>query len=156
MARTLHVYPKAVIEASTWTFLVKVYEPSTRVNSRFTHVVPAGVAAALPLVLLKIVFDLIVDDTDIDQDVDDSLFVDDIQPGPGTATVWSNWRDNAEAIIDGLDPGYTQAAFYAEWSKPDTASMRADARRAMQIQRGWTIPGDSVHQHEGDGTNTDG
>jgi hypothetical protein len=34
--------------------------------------------------------------------------------------------------------------------------MRQDARRALVIQRGWQIDVGSVHQHEGDESNTDG
>ncbi len=60
MARTLHVYPKAVLEGSSWTFLVKVYEPLTKANWRFVHTVPAGVTAETPLTLLKLVFDVVV------------------------------------------------------------------------------------------------
>lgn len=155
MARTLHVYPKAVLDGSTWTFLVKVYEPATQANSRFEHTVAAGVTAEVPLTLLKISFDLIVDDLDTDEDVDDALFVDDIKPGAQTATVWSNWQETAETIVSGLTSGYTAADFRAAWTTSDTAGVRSDARRALITQRGWTIDVGSIHQHEGDGTNTD-
>ncbi len=160
MSRTLHVYPKAILDASTWTFLVKVYEPATQVNSRFEHTIAAGVAATTPLRLLKVSFDLIVADGDTDQDVDDALFVDDIRPGPQVETVWGNWQDTAEGIIAGLDPGYTVAEFWAAWTNGDTQAVRNDANRALVsgpggIGRGWTIPAGSIHQHEGDGTNTD-
>jgi hypothetical protein len=161
MARTLHVYPKAVLKDSEWLLIVKVYEPTTRVRSRFEHVVAAGVTAEIPLRLLKLSFDLIVADTDTDQDVDDALFIDDIRPGPQTETVWGNWQTTAEGIITGLDPGYTVADFWAGWSMGDTQAVRNDAQRALVegpggIGRGWEIVAGSVHQHEGDGTVTDG
>ncbi len=149
MARTLQVYPKAILDASTWTLIVKV------ASSRFEHTIPAGVTATESLSLLKLVFDLIVEDADTDQDVDDALFIDDIQPGPQTRTVWGNWQERAEGIIAGLDPGYTVDDFWAAWTKGDTQAVRNDANRALVsgpggIGRGWTIT--AIHQHEGDGT----
>ncbi len=161
MSRTLHVYPKATIEESTWTYILKVYEPATQVNSRFEHVVAAGVTATAPLRLLKVSFDLVVADGDIDQDIDDALFVDDIRPGPQVATVWGNWQATAEGIIAGLDPGYTVADFWAAWTHGDTQAVRNDMNRALVagpggIGRGWEVVAGSLHQHEGDGTNTDG
>jgi hypothetical protein len=155
MARNLHVYPKAIIVADTWTFIVKVYEHATRVTSRFTHIVPAAVTAEVPLTLLKVSWDMTVDDSVTDQDVDDALFLDDIQPGPQTATVWSEWQELAEGIISGLTTGYTVGDFFAEWSAQNTNSVRQDARRALVTQRGWVVDVGSVHQHEGDGTTTD-
>lgn len=152
MARTLHVYPKATIVDSEWTLVVKVHDPATRATSRFAHVVPAGVTVEVPLRLLKVSFDLIVDDADTDQDVDDALFVDDIKPGAQTETVWSNWQELAETKIVGLGVGYVLADFWAAWGPSDTSAVRSDARRALVTQRGWTIPAGSVHQHEGDGT----
>lgn len=139
---------------------MKVYEPVTRVNSRFTETVAAGLTAERPLRLLKVSWDLIVDDTDTDQDVADSLFVDDIAPGPGVETVWGNWQTRAEGIISGLTTGYTVADFWAAWTGGDTQAVRNDANRAMVsgpggIGRGWTIVPGTVHQHEGDGTTTD-
>jgi hypothetical protein len=153
MARSLHVYPKAILEGSSWTFIVKVYEHATRTTNRFLHTIPAGVIASTPLRELKISFDLEVADTDTDSDVDDALFVDDIKPGPQTATVWGNWQTRAESVISGLSDPYTLADYWADWSKQDTAKTRTDARRALVTQRGWTVS--NVHQHEGDGTNTD-
>jgi hypothetical protein len=155
MARNLHVYPKAVLDGSTWTLLVKVYEHATGVNSRFLHSVPAGVTVTTPLHELKVSFDLVVADTDTDQDVDDALFIDDIKPGAQIGTVWSEWQGRAETIISGLAPGFTLIDYWSEWKKSDTAKTRNDARRALVTQRGWTIVAGSVHQHEGDGTNTD-
>ena len=160
MARTLHVYPKASIEDSTWTLTMKVYEPATRVNSRFVEIVAAGLTVERFLPLLKVSWDLIVDDADTDQDVADSLFVDDIRPGPQVETVWGNWQDRAEGIITGLTTGYTVTDFWADWTGGDTQAVRNDANRAIVsgpggIGRGWTIVAGSVHQHEGDGTNTD-
>ncbi len=147
MARTLQVYPKAVLTGSEWQFTDKVGD------SRFRHTIAAGVTAETPLVLLKLVFGLIVEDTDTDQDVDDALFVDDIRPGPQTETVWGNWQELAESIIVGLAPGYTADDFKAAWTRADTNTVRQDARRALVNQRGWTIS--FVHQHEGDGTDVD-
>ncbi len=144
MARTLQVYPKAVLTGSEWQFTDKVGD------SRFRHTIAAGVTAETPLLLLKLVFDLVVEDTDTDQDVDDSLFVDDIRPGPQTETVWGNWQELAESIISGLAPDYTADDFQAAWRPQDTNAVRQDARRALVTQRGWTVV--SVHQHEGDGT----
>ncbi len=152
MARNLEVYPKATLDGSTWRLVVKVDD------SRFEHLVPAGVTAETPLQLLKVVFDLTVEDSDTDQFVDDALFLDDIQPGPSVSTVWGNWQERAEGIITGLSPGYTVEDFWAAWTMGDTQAVRNDAQRALVsgpggIGRGWTIT--SFHQHEGDGTNTD-
>lgn len=154
MSRTVQVYPKAYIEATTWHVVFKVDE-NGQGSSHFLHTFPAGVSndAEDTMLLHKIVFTLIVADTDTDQDVDDALFVDDIKPGPQIKTVWGNWQGTAEGIIAGLDPGYTDADFAAGWTKPDTAKMRNDAHRALVIQRGWTVT--AVHQHEGDHTVTD-
>ena len=152
VARTVHVYPKAIIEGSEWRYIAKVGD------SRLEHgtgepgdpLIVSSVTAVTPLVLLKLVFDVVVADTDTDQDIDDALFVDDIRSGPQTETVWGNWQGLAESIISGLAPGYTADDFWAAWSIQDTNAVRQDARRALVTQRGWTIV--SVHQHEGDGT----
>ncbi len=154
MARTLHVYPKAIIDGSTWTFLNKIG------SSRLEHTVAAGVTAETRLRLLKVSFDLIVDDTDTDQDVDDALFLDDIQPGPQTLTVWEDWQNTAEGIISGLTSPYDESNFWAAWTQGDTQAMRNSANRALVsgpggIGRGWIIIPGSLHQHEGDDTNTD-
>ncbi len=159
MARTLSVYPKASIDGSVWTLLMKVYEPATGVQSRLFETVAAGLTVERPLPLLKAVFDLIVADLDTDQGVADSLFVDDIRPGPQSETVWGNWQTRAEGIIAGLTSGYTVADFWAAWTGGDTQAVRNDVQRALVsgpggIGRGWTITG--FHQHEGDGTVTDG
>ncbi len=159
MARTLSVYPKASIKGSTWTLLMKVYEPATGVQSRLFETVAAGLTVERPLPLLKAVFELTVADSDSDQDVADSLFTDDIRPGPQSETVWGNWQTRAEGIITGLATGYEVADFWAAWTLGDTQAVRNDVQRAMVsgpggIGRGWTIG--SVHQHEGDGSVTDG
>ena len=159
MARNLQVYPKATIDGSTWRVSGRVDEFAAGTSTRFEHIVPAGVTAATPLLLLKIVFDLTVEDTDTDQDVNDALFLDDIAPGPSTATVWSNWQVRAEGIISGLSPSYTEADFWAAWTEGDTQAMRQDAQRALVsgpggIGRGWTIT--FFHQHEGDGAVLEG
>ncbi len=159
MARNLSVYPKAFLDGSTWHVTGKVDEAATGTRSRFEHVVPAGVTAEVPLLLLKVVFDLTVEDSDTDQDVNDALFVDDIKPGPGVETVWGNWQVRAEGIISGLDPDYTVDDFWAAWTMGDTQAVRNDAQRALVsgpggIGRGWTIT--FFHQHEGDGTVTEG
>ena len=154
MARQLHVYPKALIEASTWTYLIKVYEPATRVNSRFEHTVPAGVTADVPLVLLKLSYDLTVGDTDTDQDVDTAHFVDTASGGPTNGqTLWESWQTLAESNLAGLTAPYTQADYWAEWSKKNTQRVRQAGNRILVNGRGWTVQ--NVHQHEGDGTNTD-
>ncbi len=152
MARTVHVYPKAIIDGSEWRYSAKGGD------SRFEHTLPAGVTAVTSLVLLKVVFDVVVADTDTDQDIDDALFVDDIQPGPQVETVWSNWQVTAEGIIAGLAPGYTVDDFWAAWTRGDTEAMRNDANRALVsgpggVGRGWIIS--AVHQHEGVGPNTE-
>ncbi len=115
----------------------------------FIHTVASTVAGDLRE--LKLVFDVEVADTDTSQDVDDALFVDDIKNGPGVETVWGNWQGRAEGNIT---PGMTQAEYDAAWSKQDTAKTRNDASKALVSQRGWTVS--NVHQHEGDGSNTDG
>lgn len=152
MARTLSVYPKASIEGSIWTLTMKVYESATKANSRFTETVAAGLTAERFLPLLKVAWELVVDDSDTDQDVADSLFVDDIRPGE---TVWSRWQDRAEGIISGLTTGYTVADFWAAWSKKNTKDVRNDTQQAMITQRGWSIVAGSVHQHEGNGISKD-
>ena len=159
MARNLQVYPKVILDGSTWLVSGRVDEFATGTSSEFLHVVSAGVTAEVPLKLLKIVFDLTVEDTDTDQDVDNALFVDDIQPGPSTATVWGNWQARAEGIITGLSPGYTERDFWAAWTTGDTQGMRQDAQHALEsgpggIGRGWTIT--FFHQHEGDGSELEG
>ncbi len=153
MARSLSVYPKVHLTDSTWSVVDKVGA------SRLEHLIPAGVTAERPLLLLKVVFELVVADSDTDQDADDALFVDDIQPGPQMATVWDGWQATAEGIIAGLTTGYTVDDFWSAWTGGDTQAVRNDVNRAFVsgpggIGRGWTITG--FHQHEGDGTNTDG
>ena len=158
MARTLQVYPKASITDSTWTLLMKVSEPAIGAASRIVETVAAGLTVERQLPLLKLVFDLVVADTDTDQDVADALFVDDIKPGGGVETVWSNWQDRAEGIISGLATGYTVDDFWAGWTVGDTQAVRNDANRALVsgpggIGRGWTVT--RVHQHEGVGDAVD-
>lgn len=156
MARELHVYPKAVIEGSTWTYVVKVYDHAIRQNSQFVHTAVAGVTAEVPLSLLKVSFDLVVADTDTDQDVDDALWLDTASGGPTNGeTLWETWQQLADPKISGLTTGYTVQDFWAEWTQQNTARVRNAARRILINGRGWTIPGGSVHQHEGDGTTTD-
>ena len=154
MARELHVYPKAIIEGSTWTYIVKIYEAATRTNSRFEHTATAGVTAEVPMRLLKVAFDLTVADTDTDQDVDDAMWLDTASGGPTNGeTLWETWQALADPKIAGLTTGYTQADFWTTWTQQNTARVRNAARRILVNGRGWTIPW--VHQHEGDGTNTD-
>ena len=103
---------------------------------------------------------MVVAATDTDQDVADSLFVDDIASGPSVETVWGNWQTRAEGIISGLTTGYTVQDFWSVWTFGDTQAVRNDANRAMVsgpggIGRGWDIVAGTVHQHEGDGTTTD-
>lgn len=147
MARNLHVYPKAVLADGNWVLIVKVFDQDLRTTTRWTETTPAGVTVTNRLRLLKMSFDLVVADTDTDQDVFEAFTVDDIRAGPQVETVWGNWVDRAEANIVG-DP--TLVEFMAVWSTQDTSKTRADARKALVTQRGWTVSG--VHQHEGDGT----
>jgi hypothetical protein len=159
VARSLEVYPKSPIDAATWSPVLKVHEPATGLGNRFDHTFPAGVTATTPLLLLKLVIWLDVDDTDTFQDVDDAFFVDDIQPGGGTLTVWEDWQATAEGIISGLTPGYTQNDFWAAWTEGDSQAMRNSVQRALTtgpggIGRGWTITG--FHQHRGLLPNLDG
>lgn len=148
MAQTFHVYPKATLNGSTWLFDVSVNSPDA--NVEFNHVEVAGVTAYTPLILLKIGFDLTVADTDTEQDIDDALYLDDIQPGPQVQTVWGNWRDLAETIITGMTEPYTDLDFRAEWRPQDTNAVRQDANQALVNQRGWSIT--NLHWHEGDQT----
>lgn len=148
MSKLLHVYPKAVLDSSTWFLDVKVFEAATRLTTRFTHEIPAGVVGNIRE--LKVTFNVVVSDTDFALDVDDALFVDDIKGGPSVETVWGNWQERAEK---NYTPGMTQVEYWAEWSKQDTAKTRNDARRSLVTQRGWSVT--AIHQHEGDGTNTD-
>ncbi len=160
MARNLSVHPKVVLKGPLWIVSGRVDEFAAGTRSEFIHEVAAGVTAVVPLKLLKIVFDLTVPDGTPDSDVDDALFVDDIHPAPGqTQTVWSNWAARAEGIINGLDPGYTEADWVAAWTSADTAAVRSDANAALVsgpggIGRGWIIT--FFHQHEGDGSELEG
>jgi len=154
MARNLHVYPKVILEGSTWTLHLDVSEGGQK-EADLTFNLSAGVSSAFPLVLLKVTFDIVVGDADTAQDVMDALTVDDIKPGPQTETVAINWIERAEADINGLPSGFTAEDFVAAQSKQDTAKMRSDARKAMG-DRGWTEAGaGTVHQHQGDGTTED-
>lgn len=148
MARTLQVFPSARLENATWRYFLDVTDRATRGTTHFEHVVAAAVTAERPLHLLKVVVDLVVADTDTDQDVDAALFEDDIRPGPQVETVWGNWQSLAESIIGALVGGYTERDFWNGWRPQDTSAMRQDARRALVTQRGWTVT--AVHQHEGD------
>lgn len=146
------VYPKAFLEGSTWNLLVKVGDDNPQTAST-----PASVTSAAPIVLLKMIIRL---DTGADpaSEVFVALTVDDIRPGPQTETVWGNWVTTAESIAASLPPGFTGAEFRAAWTQGDTMAIRNDGRRALVsgpggIGRGWTVL--SIHQHEGDGTNTD-
>ena len=47
MVRNLHVYPRASLTGSSWSLIVNVYEPATKVTSRFPHTIPAGVVGDL-------------------------------------------------------------------------------------------------------------
>ena len=152
MARNLQVYPKVVLEGSVWTLHLDVSEGGVK-EADLTFSLPAGVVSALPLVLLKLVFGIVVSDTDTAQDVMDALTADDIHPAPNqTETVATNWIERAEADINGLPPGFTAEDFTAAQSKQDTSRMRSDALGAFN-DRSWTAT--FFHQHEGDGTVTD-
>lgn len=159
MARTFQVYPQASIDAAEWTYILEGRaEGEPRQTSQAVHIVPAGVTAERSLRLLKVVFELVIADTDTFDDIDAAFFVDDIQPGPRTGTVWSEWKDTAEGIIAGLASGYTVRDFWAAWTQGDTQAMRNAANRALVsgpggIGRGWTIAG--FHQHEGDDSVTE-
>ncbi len=151
MARNLEVYPKVILEGSIWTLNLDVAEDGVK-EADLIFSLPAGVTSILPLLLLKVVFGLVVDDTDTAQDVMDALTVDDIHPSPGqTETVATNWIERAEADIDGLPPGFTAEDFEAAQTKQDTSRMRGDALGAFN-DRGWTAT--FFHQHEGNGTVT--
>ncbi len=151
----MHVYPKVVLHGSTWTLILGVSEGGVK-EPDLTFSVAAGVSSDLSLELLKIVFNVIVGDTDTAQDVLDALTADDIQPGGQFRTVASNWVERAENNIDGMPPGFTAEDFRAAQSKQDTSRMRADTEKALVDGRGWEVVIGSVHQHEGDGTVTDG
>ncbi len=156
MARILHVYPKVILEGSLWTLYLDVSEGGVK-EADLTFSLPAGVSSAFPLVLLKVNFDLVVGDADTAQDVLNALTIDDIKAGQQIETVATNWIERAEIAINGLPLGFTAVDFQAAQSKQDTSKMRGDARKAMG-DRGWTEAPDavgSVHQHEGDGSNTD-
>ena len=154
MARLLHVYPKTTLVGSMWTVRINVYEHATRVISRFVHIIPAGLTATTDLRELKYGFDLVVDDADTDQDVDDALFLDDVKPGPQSASMIDQWIERSENNISGLSDPYTLDDYWAAWSKADTAKTRNDGAKALVSQRGWTVT--SWHQHEGDGSSLDG
>jgi hypothetical protein len=145
--RSFEIYPAATLVASTWQLIIEISEGDE--TTSFVHLIPAAVTADHELSLLKVVFDLSVADTDTAQDVDDALFKDDIHPSEQrTETVVGNWITLAERIIARSGSGLTQREFWVEWSQPDTAKMRNDARKALITGRGWTVT--AVHQHEGD------
>ena len=146
MPRNLQVYPKVILDGSLWTLKLDVSEEGVK-EADLTFSLPAGVVSALPLVLLKVAFDIEVGDTDTAQDVMDALTDDDIKPGPQTETVATNWIERAEADITGLPPAFTAEAFTAAQSKQDTSRMRSDALQAFD-DRSWTVT--FFHQHEGD------
>lgn len=159
MARFLEVYPKAILDGSTWELVVKVHDQTTGTSTRIVHTEPAGVTSTEPLTLLKLVLNLETEDTATDQDVADALLVDDIKPGGQTETVWERWRNIAEGIIDGLRVGFTREEFQAAWGPNSTNQIRNGARFALidgpgPIGRGWTIL--AIHQHEGDGSVLEG
>ncbi len=157
MVRELHVYPKGVLLAGlpgTWLLDLSVYEHATGVTSYFTRSDPSAHNVEADLRDLKLAFDLVVADSDTDQDVFDALTVDDIRPGPQYETVWSNFVVRADGIYDDVLPS-NNLEFWAGWRKQDTAQTRSDARRALVTQRGWTVVAGTVHQHEGDSTVTD-
>ena len=155
--RAVHVYPEAHLAGAEWTFSILITDQDTGERIEPEHTAAAGVTAETPLTLLKVAWDMAIGDTDTLEDVDAALWQDDIHPAPGqTETVWGNWQAAAEAIITGLPAGYTLEDFRAGWTKQATARVRQDANRALVIQRGWQIDAGSVHQHEGDGTATDG
>ncbi len=154
MTRLFKVYPQAALTGSLWRYQASIFEPATGITEHFDRTILAGVTAAVPLLVLKFVFDIEVADTDDATDIDDALFVDDIAPGPQTETVWEAWQTLAESIITSLDPEYTLNDYWLTWTKPNTAKIRNDARRALVTQRGWSIL--KVHQHEGDGSVTNG
>ncbi len=153
--RSVHCYPKAQLAGDQWILTVKVTDRDTGEAIRPVHTETAGVVAEIPVSLLKIVWDMQIDDGNDLQFVVDALLSDDIQPGGQFETVWGNWRDIAEGILAGLTSPYTNIDFREGWSKPNTNSMRQDANRALVTQRGWLIDVGSIHQHEGDETNTD-
>lgn len=164
MARSLHVYPKATLVDSTWLVKLSVAEFDDADGSILNHMkfkpdIPAGVTAEIPLPLLKMAFDLITDhtgtddfDTVVAQDVYDAIFVDDIQPGGGYETVWSNWQEQAEATIEAMSSPHTRQDFWSRWTKQAIQSVRDDARRALITQRGWTVPVGEFYQRLGDGS----
>lgn len=157
MARNLNVYPKVHLSGSTWLVRVKIQDDAGNAEV-IEHSEPSSVPGEASdqeggqLLLLKLVVEMTVADTDTFQDVADAFLVDDIRPGPQTETVWGNWRDEAESILAGMAQPYTMSEFYAEWSKQATQQIRQDARRALVTQRGWTVT--HVKQSEGDGSST--
>ncbi len=155
MARLFKVYPQAGLEGSVWRYQASIFEPATGVTEHFDHTIAAGVTAVIPLTVLKFVFDIEVADSDDASDIDIALFKDDIDPSPqNDETVWEAWQALAENIIASLSPGYTLNDYWLAWTKPNTAKVRNDARRALVTQRGWSIV--KAHQHEGDGSVTNG
>lgn len=153
MARAVTLHPKATIDGPLWSLLVKVEDDVTDERFRATYTAVALTPSTRPLYTLKVSIGLQIADTDTLADVADAITVDDIQPGPSVATVWDEWREIAEGNIDGLAGGYGLSDWWASWSKADTNKVRQDFRAALVTGRGWTVT--SVHQHEGDGSNTD-
>ncbi len=161
MSRFFIVYPKGILNGTMWEFIVEVYEHATRIKMEFVHFVPASLGISGNLIELKLGFDLVVNDADEPEAVFLALSDDDIRGGPQYETVIGNWIERAEANIVPPDPDadppippMTQADYEAAWSNQDTSKTRADARKALVTQRGWTVI--AVHWHEGDGTPVDG
>lgn len=155
MAYEIQCYPKVQLKGTTWRVRVKLSSDTD--YAVIEHIETAGIAAdctdqnAGQLLLLKLSFVVVVEDSDTFQDVFDALIVDDIRPGPQTASVWDRWRDRAESILSGMSSPYTRADYWAEWGQNDTAAIRNDARTAIG-NRGWTVLPGSVKYMEGDGS----
>lgn len=156
MSRNLNVYPKAVLTGSTWLYSLRIYEHATFTQSVFDHSIITGLVVTDPLIDLKAVFDLVVPLAVIDTQIDDALFKLDIRRGAGpqpVETVWSNFRARAETLITGLTV-VDQESFWSAWTDQDTRQTRDDVKRALVDLNGWTITVGTIHQHEGDGSNT--
>lgn len=150
MARNLAITPKIVLDGSDWVLAFFVYDKDLRVRSKFKYVFPASVSSPVPIRLLKVAFDMIVDDTDTDQMVADAFVYEDIRSGPQVETVIGNWIGLAETQIQGLGDPWTYNDFVAAWTPNEVNAVIGDVRTL--IKNRWTIPVGEIHYHSSEGS----
>ena len=140
MARVIEVYPKVVLDGSTWLIRVKMRVIDTGQNQVVERAFPAGVTGDLRL--LKLVLIVRVPNRVTPVQLGGGLFDHTIGTVTYPGTFWDYWQDQAETHIT-AGSGTGKAA---------TKALR-DGFETMIGQLGGSVL--RVHQHEDDGTNTD-